>query len=143
MRYERKNAVRRRWYPDWPNSLAPLAVAGLLVIALAGTVAQAHTVVVKMTNSLKFVPAHVTISVGDAVEWKNVSDLVHTATDVPKKAVNTKDASLPSGAKPFNSGYLKPGQTYRHVFHIAGVYHYFCIPHEPLGMVGTVTVKSR
>jgi plastocyanin len=38
-------------------------------------------------------------------------------------------------------GAITSGDTYEHTFEVPGTYHYFCIPHERGGMVGTVTVK--
>ena len=95
---------------------------------------------IKTTNDMKFAPNHVPIHVGDRVEWKNTSVLVHTATDMPGLASNPKDAALPQGAKGFNSGNLAPGATYRHTFSVPGTYRYFCIPHEAAGMLGTIVV---
>jgi plastocyanin len=57
-------------------------------------------------------------------------------------AANPKDALLPKGAKPFNSGFLKAGQVYRHRFTVPGTYRYFCLLHEAAGMVGTVVVSQ-
>ena len=99
--------------------------------------------VVHMTNSMRFVPAEVRITVGQSVVWMNISSLVHTVTADPALAKNSADAQLPKGAQPFNSGNVVPGQTFRHVFDVPGTYRYFCIPHEGMGMVGTVIVKEK
>ncbi len=99
--------------------------------------------VVAMTNGLRFVPSEITIDVGDTVQWKNRSDLVHTVTDVPDRAVRQGDAALPPGAQPFNSGDIKPGETYSHTFEVAGTYKYLCIPHEADGMLGQVIVRPK
>lgn len=140
MKHE-KNEVRPTVRRTRRRPFSLMLGGGALVLAALSPPALAKTYVVKMTNTLKFVPAKVIIHKGDTVKWKNVSDLVHTATDVPSKAVNPSDASLPPGAKPFNSGFLKPGSSYRHTFKVTGTYHYFCIPHEIMGMLGTVIVK--
>jgi len=116
-----------------------LGAAGL-VLAAPGQ-ADAATVTVGMTNTLKFTPQTLTVHVGDTVLWKNGSALSHTVTDVPKLASKAGDATLPKGAKPFNSGYIDPGQSYSHTFTVPGTYHYFCIPHEATGMTGVVIVK--
>ncbi len=94
-----------------------------------------------MTDQNTFDPATVTIAKGGTVTWKNVSSTQHTSTDDPSKAVNKSDASLPAGAQPWDSGLLNPGQTFSHTFTVAGTYKYFCIPHETLGMLGTVNVQ--
>lgn len=116
-----------------------LGAAGF-VLAVPGQ-AYAATVTAGMTNTLKFTPQTLTIHVGDTVVWKNGSALSHTVTDVPKLASKAGDAMLPKGAKPFNSGYIDPGQSYSHTFTVPGTYHYFCIPHEATGMTGVVIVK--
>jgi plastocyanin len=94
-----------------------------------------------MTNEMKFVPARVTVHVGETVVWRNTSMLVHTVTADPAVAVKQQDVALPAGAAPFNSGFLPPQGVFRYLFKIPGLYRYFCIPHEPTGMVGTVVVK--
>lgn len=96
---------------------------------------------VDMTSQLRFDPATVTIHVGQAVRWHNAASFVHTATDDPAKAANAADAQLPSGAQAFDSGQLTGGSEYVHTFTVAGEYHYFCKPHETLGMLGTVIVQ--
>ena len=39
-------------------------------------------------------------------------------------------------------GAIAPGEQYRHTFTVPGWYHYYCIPHEPAGMMGNVHVLS-
>ena len=95
---------------------------------------------VRMSTFLKFGPKEVTIQVGGAVEWRNASIEPHTVTDDPSKARDAAHAQLPEGAQAFDSGLLKPGQTYRHVFTVPGLYQYFCAFHEKHGMVATVVV---
>jgi len=116
-----------------------LGAAGFVLAAPGQAVAA--TVTASMTNTLKFTPQTLTVHVGDTVVWKNGSALSHTVTDVPKLASKTGDATVPKGAKPFNSGYIDPGQSYSHTFTVPGTYHYFCIPHEATGMTGVVIVK--
>ena len=102
----------------------------------------AMTVTVTMTNDLHFQPRSVTVQEGGTVIWKNSSRLPHTVTADPELAQNAKDVRLPTGAQAFNSGMIDPGQTYSHTFTVAGDYGYFCIPHELMGMLGEVQVKS-
>lgn len=95
---------------------------------------------VKMTNSNQFDPATLTIAKGTTVTWDNISSTAHTATFDPSKAVNKADAALPAGVTPFDSGMIQPGTKWSHAFAAAGTYKYFCIPHESMGMLGTITV---
>ena len=117
----------------------------VLLSFLAGLAAApsawAASAVVKITNQEMFSPKTLTLHAGDTVEWVNSSGAVHTVTDDPALAATPKDAALPQGAAPFNSGFLKAGQTYRHRFTQPGRYRYFCLLHESSGMVGAVVVK--
>lgn len=47
---------------------------------------------------------------------------------------------IPKEAKPFNSGYLLPGDTFELTLKVPGVYDFYCIPHERAGMVGRIVV---
>lgn len=95
---------------------------------------------VTMTDDFRFEPAAVTIRAGEAVEWRNASHFIHTATDDPKVAGQPGDAALPTGAEAFNSGEIHPSTSYRRVLMVPGSYRYFCIPHEGVGMLGRITV---
>ena len=128
--------------------LIPLRAAGalsafLLITAIVqGQPARgmAATVTVQATDRDTFVPATITVHVGDTLRWINASQQIHTITDDVRRAAYAGDALLPAGAAPFHSGYLKPGAVFEHTFSVAGAYHYFCIPHEGLGMLGSVVV---
>lgn len=98
-----------------------------------------RTRIVRM-NALQFVPAKLTIHVGDRVVWQNVSDVAHTVTTLRSKASNPRHASVPKGVKGWDSGFVFKGERYARTFAIAGMYRYFCIPHEGAGMVGTIVV---
>jgi len=97
--------------------------------------------VVGMTNTLTFSPLSVTIRVGETVEWRNTSLLIHTVTGDPAKATVDGSVSLPPGAESFDSGNMNPEATFRHTFQTPGTYRYFCIPHEGTRMRGTVIVE--
>lgn len=133
--------------------VAGLASASALVLAACGASSSpsasasggsgggaGSTTTVKMTDELKFDPATISIKVGDTVHWDNAASISHSSTDDPSKAATASDAKLPSGAQPWNSGLLNPGQTFDHQFTVAGEYDYFCIPHESAGMLGHITV---
>ena len=121
---------------------ATLALTLAMALSAVGSpTAAAPAARVTMTNELGFAPRKITIKVGQTVEWRNRSFLVHTVTADPKLAADRKDVALPAGAKAFNSGSLQPKATFRHSFTVAGTYRYFCIPHEAAGMVGEVIVK--
>jgi plastocyanin len=93
-------------------------------------------------SGFSFIPDHITINAGQSVEWNNTAAIeTHTVTADPKLAQNIKSVALPPGAEPFNSGDLKADAIFRHTFTVPGVYRYFCIPHEKMGMIGEVEVK--
>jgi plastocyanin len=81
-----------------------------------------------MTDSDAFVPMTLTIKARGTVVWKNDSQQVHAVTDNPALASAAQDSAMPAGAEPFNSGTIEPG--------------YFCLPHEAVGMVGTIVVTK-
>jgi plastocyanin len=101
------------------------------------------TVTVRMTDGLKFKPARITIHAGDTVKWQNTSSFVHTVTADAHRAPEGTKVVLPSGAGPFDSGNIKPGDSYRHTFTMPGTYKYICVPHAELGMTGEVIVEPR
>jgi plastocyanin len=99
------------------------------------------TVIVRMTDGLRFKPARVVIHAGDTVEWKNTSTAAHTVTADARRAAEGKEVVLPAGAAPFDSGTVTPGSSYRHTFTVPGTYKYICVPHADLGMIGEVSVQ--
>jgi hypothetical protein len=48
---------------------------------------------------------------------------------------------MPEDATPFDSGLLtEAGAEFTHTFEMPGVYHFYCAPHESVGMFGSVVV---
>lgn len=107
----------------------------------AATGARGDTVVVQMTNTLRFVPDTLRVRTGQTVVWRNGSDILHTVTADPERAAVAANVRLPAGAAPFDSGDLEPGQSFAHQFDVAGEYRYVCLPHERAGMVGVVVAS--
>ena len=105
-------------------------------------VSASDTAVVRMDNRLRFLPDTVRIDAGAAVRWENTSDLIHTVTADPGRAMLETSVSLPGGASPFDSGDLAPGAVYVRVFDEPGTYTYFCVPHEQAGMIGWIVVEE-
>lgn len=87
------------------------------------------TVVEVRLSGFTFSPSVVDIQVGTTVRWI-VDNGAHTVTpDTPNQAGVWQAVSLSSG------------QTFEHTFTTAGQnYGYHCVPHQSLGMVGTVRV---
>jgi len=126
----------------------PLALIGIVTIVilaiLTGLSALAEQdALVMMTEQMRFTPANLTVQIGDTVEWRNTSGMVHTVSADPQLAVQPHHVALPAGAIPFNSGELPPQGRFRYTFDIPGVYRYVCIHHGSAGMIGTVVVKRN
>ena len=77
-----------------------------------------------------FVPASVSINVGDTVVWSNDDSAAHTVT-------SGTPTDGPSGM--FDSSLLIAGGTYDHTFDSSGSIDYFCMVHP--WMVGDVQVS--
>jgi plastocyanin len=119
-------------------------LGGLVATALVvpATALAAPDVVVKMTDKPPmYMPMKVAIKAGQTVEWVNNAQTLHGVTTDPDSAQKPDDVSSPPGAKPFDSGFMKPGMTFDYKFTVPGTYKYLCLPHEKDGMVGYITVK--
>lgn len=95
------------------------------------------TASVSMTNELTFEPENVLVSIGGTVTWTNTSSVEpHTATgDEPNRPTGFNSGSLPRK-------WMRPGESFEFTFTSAGVFHYHCVLHQSLGMVGTVSVRG-
>jgi len=125
--------------PLAPNCSVRLSATAIRT-ALAKLTAPVAQGMVGMTD-MGFVPPAITVNVGTRVVWKNSSPVIHNVVDDASKALSRVDVSLPSGARPFDSGLLQPGQSFSRVFREPGVYHYVCTLHEGSGMKGVVIVR--
>ena len=86
-------------------------------------ISSANAVAVSI-KSFKFLPADITVKVGDTVTWTNEDSAAHT--------VESADETLKSDE-------LSKGDTYSHTFTKAGKYDYICGIHP--SMKGSVTVQ--
>jgi plastocyanin len=121
--------------------LTVAAVSGLSILAPAFG-ASAPVMVIKMSDKPpKFLPDKVTIKAGETVEWVNNAKTLHSVDGDPSMALKPSDVSLPPGAKPFDSGFMKPDTTWEYTFKVPGTYKYTCVPHEKDGMNGEIVVK--
>jgi plastocyanin len=107
--------------------LTTLSLVALLVFAPAAW-AQGQEVTVRMEDNF-FDPATITVEPGTTVTWVQSGNNPHTTTSYD----GLWDSGLIEGGS---------GGTFSFTFEEPGTYDYFCIPHEDLGMVGSVTVTS-
>ena len=122
-----------------------LAAGTMLVLAsLVSLVSAAgNPVVVTMTDKpARYVPEKITVKVGTTVEFRNTGQVVHDVTTDASIVQDKADVSLPPDAKPFDSGFIPPGQSWSYTFTVPGRYLYACIPHEKDRMVGEVLVTK-
>jgi len=134
------------------------SVAGIGAVAAgAATPARAQegsTRTVEMTDNLVFDPDEIAVTPGTTVVWENVGSIGHSVTayeeDLPADAeffasggFESEDAarSAYSAGDP-ESGDVPGGETYEYTFETEGTYPYFCIPHESVGMLGTIEVSE-
>ncbi|GAB7095013.1 hypothetical protein JCM30237_21660 [Halolamina litorea] len=109
-----------------------------------------ETHVVDMTDDLVFAPKEITIAPGDTVVWENVGSIGHSVTayedEIPEGAEfwasGGFDAEQPARDGYPEQGDIPGGESYEHTFEVEGEHGYFCIPHEQVGMVGTVIVSA-
>lgn len=115
--------------------------------AAQGTV---HEVRMELTaeGQYEYNPSTLTIKPGDTVRWINVSGGPHNvsfyADQIPSGAADVLNAAMANRMGNLSGQLLvAPNATYEVSFAgaPAGEYHYFCTPHEALGMKATLTVQ--
>lgn len=104
-------------------------------------------------GSLRYWPGVLKIQAGDSVKWtQNDFHEAHTVTILaPGQSVAQaeKFIALPKGSNVINgpgfsnSGLLWKGMSYQLTFNKPGTYHYLCLLHYNLGMIGTIVVQPK
>lgn len=107
--------------------LAVLSMVAMLVFVPAAW-AQGQEVTVSMEDNF-FEPANITVEPGTTVTWVQNGANGHTTT--------SDDGLWDSGLIDGGSG-----ESYSFTFDEPGTFNYHCIPHQDIGMVGTVTVSG-
>lgn len=128
-----------------PRRRDVLAAGGCALAAgVAGSV-RAHgdpvEILVRSTGDgarVFFDPVGLRLPAGARVRWRVLAG-VHTVTACHPDT-GPWPRRIPANARPWDSGYLMPGETFE--LHLAadGVYDYLCLPHEAAGMVGRLVV---
>ncbi|HSD62762.1 MAG TPA: plastocyanin/azurin family copper-binding protein [Ignavibacteriaceae bacterium] len=102
----------------------------LIIPVFASTfLLNAQTSHIVQVSNYAFTPMNVNITVGDTVKWV-WAEGSHTTTS---------DSTI--GQNVWNADINVTSPTYSVVITEAGVHHYHCIPHQSLGMVGTITAS--
>ncbi len=104
-------------------------------------------------GSLRYWPGVLKIHAGDTVKWtQNDFHEAHTVTILaPGQSVlqaekfigQAKGGNVINGPGFVNSGLLWKGMSYQLTFNKPGTYHYLCLLHYNLGMVGTIVVQPK
>ncbi|SRR5258708_27587165 len=111
-----------------------LGLAAVLVAmgaAPAVTMQEDHAVQI---SDKTFQPDKLVIKVGERVTWKNADTTDHTVTDIGRPS----KPGIQSRSE-FDSGVLKPGQTWSYTFTKEGNFQYHCTIHPK--MIGVVVVN--
>lgn len=119
------------------GSIGPSLVAALAVaLALASSAGAAQAAVAIQQRS--FLPARLTVSVGDSVTWtvtRNTRNDLHSVTSGIPGTAGTGEI--------FDSGVVltAKGDSFSFAFTKPGTFDYFCRVH-PVQMTGTITVEA-
>ena len=136
----------------WSLAVVPMLAAGAFAFARPGahvTPPVTHHIRMEVRGAkYMFVPADITINQGDVVEFDNISgyphDIEFDPNHIPAGAKAVLNKNMPQRQGDLQGPFLtQPHQKYSISFAGApkGEYHYFCLPHRALGMVGVITVK--
>jgi plastocyanin len=87
-----------------------------------------------------FDPIGILVKPGQTVRWTNLNPGNSHTTTAYNPANFERPLRMPKAAKPWDSDYLLPGESFSVTFTEQGVYDYYCIPHEHAGMVGRIIV---
>src|SRR5215213_8488559 len=107
--------------------LATLSLVALLFFAPAAW-SQGQEVTVRMEDNF-FDQANITVEPGTTVTWVQSGNNPHTTTSYD----GLWDSGMIEGGS---------GGTFSFTFEEPGTYDYYCIPHESMGMIGSVTVSG-
>jgi plastocyanin len=87
-----------------------------------------------------FDPIGLRVEPGQTIRWINLDPgNSHTATAYHPKNFE-RPLRIPEAAKPWDSDYLLPNESFAVRLTQEGVYDFFCVPHEHAGMVGRIIV---
>lgn len=134
------------------TTVAAVAVAGMMFVACGGSagtssedaggaMAEGAGGTEVLLENIKFEPAEITVSVGEAVTWSNEDTVLHTVTSGVGQEQGAPGVSENTEANPDGlfDHEMPEGETFSFTFEEAGTVEYFCAIHP--GMTGTVVVE--
>jgi len=144
----------QRWYNAEANFARALVILdGERQWMKAERAATRHHVFVGLSDNtslvMAFVRPHVRIHVGQSVtfDWgRNGFPIPHTVTFGPEPANPFPPVGNPShyrGGTLSSGVVVDPTTKFKVTFTKPGTYHYVCLIHDGMGMVGTVTVRGH
>ena len=137
---------RRRFPRRRILTAVPVGLGGSLAGCLSGPSFPDADVIAGGDGRNTFEPAALTVAVGERVTWGFAS----AGHNVCCRPADDDETSLPADAEGFASygpdespdgSFVPRGETYEHTFDVPGQYDYVCVPHDDLGMTGTVHVE--
>src|SRR5262245_14427613 len=87
-----------------------------------------------------FDPIGLLIEPGQTIRWTNGDPGNSHTTTAYHPAILERALRIPDKAKPWDSDYLLPDESFSVTLSVPGVYDYYCQPHEHAGMVGRIVV---
>ena len=128
-------------------------IAGASAAGLAGCLGSGQSIEYDIGMSANdFLPGEFEVTVGEPLIWANTGSRNHSVTayasGIPEGAAYFASGGFESEEDARNAwfeqgtGVISSNETYEHMFEVPGQYEYFCIPHEPAGMAGTITVTE-
>ena len=129
---------------------AVFGIAGGILVMGARPAHRAQTVNVQMIGDAKgnrFMPASITIHVGDVVTWTNVSgahNVVFWPDSIPAGTQTVLQGKMGATMGPLMGPmFAAPNATYTVSFAglKVGTYKYYCLPHLALGMRAQIVVQ--
>jgi|GEM_PF-2497185 len=102
-----------------------------LFLLIAGSnIITAETHIIRFGGDLgdNYVPANLTVTVGDTIEWQGAFNFHPLAS-----------TSVPDGAEEFQNS---TGTVFSYVVTVAGDYEYICTVHDVIGMTGSFTAEE-
>lgn len=125
------------------RTLLKSIAGGILVFRAPVLCAQGQTAKVRIVLNYGvglwfFEPVGLSIERGQTVEWL-ATRWGPTVTSF-HPSIDNQELRIPDGAKPFDSGPLAQGDTFRWTFEVEGTYDYYSKSHTAMGLIGRIVV---